>query len=197
MDREALEERLRALRGGGGFTLRDDHGFPSFEEPRPPTFGGDMAHHSRLDAALHESAHSIARQLLIGDLAEMGIKRRGAYSYPAERRPFDEMAPEHLAKIAVVVEAGIVAERTLCGATGNASIKEYAISDDVRQREGIRRIAGFSDEQMEGFARQAAELVEAHETAIRKTATELNRRNKLTGEQVSRLMEKYPPDPEV
>jgi hypothetical protein len=37
------------------------------------------------------------------------------------------------------------------------------------------------------------ELVETHETAIRKAATELNRRNKLNGEQLLRLMEKYRP----
>ena len=46
---------------------------------------------------------------------------------------------------------------------------------------------------MEAFKQEAAELLEAHETAIRKTATELNRRSKLSGEQVLRLMEKYPP----
>jgi hypothetical protein len=147
----------------------------------------------RLDSCLHESAHSVVRQILIGDLGEMGIKKWGAYSYPVERRPLDEMRVEKLAKIAVIVEAGIFAERRLCSDIGNESIKEYAISDDVRQRERIQRIAGFSDEQMTVFAQEAAELVEAHETAIRKTATELNRRNKLTGKQVSRLIEKYPP----
>jgi hypothetical protein len=147
----------------------------------------------RLDFCLHESAHSVVRQLLIGDLGEMGFKKWGAYSYPVERRPLDEMSVEKLAKIAVIVEAGIVAERRLCSDIGNESIKAYAISEDVRQREGIQRIAGFSDEQMAVFAQEAAELVEVRETAIRKTATELNRRNKLTGNQVSRLIEKYPP----
>ncbi len=149
---------------------------------------------SRLDGCLHESAHGVVRQLLVGDLGEMGIKTWGAYAYPTERRPFTEMDAGRLAKIAVVVEAGIVAERRLCGSSGNESIKEHAISDDVRQRDGIKRIAGFSDEQMEGFAREAAELVETYETAIRKTATELNRRSKLTGEQVARIIEKHPPD---
>jgi hypothetical protein len=81
----------------------------------------------------------------------MGFNRSGAYSYPVERRPFREISPEQLAKIAVVVEAGIVAERTLCSDIGNESIKEYAISDDVRQLKGIQRIAGFSDQQMEAF----------------------------------------------
>jgi hypothetical protein len=151
---------------------------------------------SRVDQCLHESAHGIARQLLIGDLGEMGIKKWGAYSYPAERRPLDEMDTDRLAKIAVVVAAGMVAERTLCNGLGNESIKEHAVSDDVRQLKGIQRIAGFSDEQMEVFEREAAGIVRSHETAIRKTATELNRRNKLTGEQVARLMEKHLPDPE-
>ena len=50
---------------------------------------------------------------------------------------------------------------------------------------------------MEVFEREAAEIVKRHETAIRKTATELNRQNKLTGEQVARLMEKHPPDLEA
>ncbi len=149
---------------------------------------------SRVDTCLHESAHSIARQLLIGDLGEVGIKNWGAYSYPVERKPFKEIDADMLAKTAVVVAAGIVAERTLCSDVGNRSIKEYAISDDVRQFEGIQWIVGFSDEEMEAFEREAAEIVRAHETAIRKTATELNRRNKLTGEQVTRLMEKHPPE---
>lgn len=148
----------------------------------------------RLDDCLHESAHSVVRQLLIGDLGEMGIKKWGAYSYPVERKPLDGMEPEALAKIAVVVQAGVVAERTLCGDVGNESIKEHAISDDIRQLEGIQRIAGFSDEQMEAFKREAEELVETHETAIRKTATELNRRNKLSGGQVGMIMAKHPPD---
>ena len=151
--------------------------------------GGDEV--GRVDNSLHESAHSVVRQLLIGDLGEMGLKQWGAYSYPVERRPFDEMDPERLGKIAVVVEAGIVAERTLCSDIGNEGLKEHAVSDDARQLAGIQRIAGFSDEQMEAFAQQAAELVKAHETAIRKVATELNRRNKLNGEQVTRLMETY------
>jgi arginyl-tRNA synthetase len=147
---------------------------------------------SRMDNCLHESAHSVVRQLLIGDLGEMGFKKWGAYSYTVERRPLEEMDAEALAKIAVVVEAGMVAERKLCSNVGNESLKEHAISDDFCQLEGIQRIAGFSDEQMEAFAQEAAKLVEAHETAIRKVATELNRRNKLNGEQVTRLMEKYP-----
>ena len=148
---------------------------------------------NRLDACLHERAHSIARQVLLGNLGEMGLKKRRAYSYPVNRRPLDEMTSEELAKIAVVVQAGIVAERTLCSSMGNESMKQYAISDDLDQLEGIQRIAGFSDEQMEGFAQEAAELVRSYETAIRKTATELNRRNRLNGEQVTRLLEKYPP----
>jgi hypothetical protein len=146
----------------------------------------------RLDNWLHEAAHSVVRQLLIGDLGEAGITQRGAYSYPVERKPLKEIDAETLAKI-VVVEAGIVAERTLCSDVGSKSLKEYANSDDVRQREGIQGIAGFSDEQMEAFAGEAARLVEAYETAIRKTATEINRRNKLTGSQVTRLIEEYPP----
>ncbi len=163
-----------------------------------PMEGIDVARSaSRVDQCLHESAHSIARQLLVGDLGEMGIKKWGAYSYPVERKPLDEMGEDKLAKIAVIVAAGIVAERSLCSDLGNRSIKEHAISDDVRQLEGIRRIAGFSDERMEAFEREAAEIVRAHEAAIRKTATELNRRNKLTGEQVVRFMEKHPPDQEA
>ena len=126
----------------------------------------------------------------------MGIKKWGAYSYPAERRPLDEMDTDRLAKIAGVVAAGMVAERTLCSGLGNESIKEHGVSDDVRQLKGIQRIAGFPDEQMEVFEREAAGIVRSHETVIRKTATELNRRNKLTGEQVARLMEKHLPDPE-
>lgn len=147
----------------------------------------------RIDGCLHESAHSVVRQVLIGDLGEMGFKKRAAYSYPIERRPFTEMDRDRLAKTAVVVAAGIVAERELCSDLGNEFIKEYAISGDVRQINAIQRIAGFSDEELDGFMQEAGELIDVYETAIRKIATELNRRNKLNGEQVMRLMEKYPP----
>ena len=150
----------------------------------------------RVDESLHESAHSVVRQLLIGDLGEMGFKKRLAYSYPIERRPLDEMDRDRLAKTAVVVAAGIIAEQKLCSAVGNESIKEYAISNDVRQLNGIQKIAGFSDEDMEGFTQEAKTLVARHETAIRKIATERNRRNKLNGQQVMQLMEKYPPKEE-
>ena len=71
----------------------------------------------RLDNCLHEAAHSVVRQLLIGDLGEAGITKLGAYSYPVERKPLKEIDAETLAKI-VVVEAGIVAERTLCSGIG-------------------------------------------------------------------------------
>jgi hypothetical protein len=42
----------------------------------------------------------------------MGFMKRGAYSYPVERKPLDEMSRSKLEKIAVVVAAGIVAEES-------------------------------------------------------------------------------------
>jgi hypothetical protein len=44
---------------------------------------------------------------------------------------------------------------------------------------------------MRAFHNEARVLVEAHETTIRKVATEMNRRNKLSGEKVTQLMEKH------
>src|SRR5215212_1085206 len=145
----------------------------------------------RVDDCLHESAHSVVRQLLIGDLGEMGFRKRVAYSYPVERKPFDEMSRSKLEKIAVVVAAGIVAEESLCSDVGNKSLKAFAISDDEAQLDAIQRICGFSAEEMRAFHDEARVLVEAHETTIRKVATEMNRRNKLYGKNVTQLMEKH------
>ena len=135
----------------------------------------------------------MVRQLLIGDLGEMGFKKRAAYSYPVERKPFDEMSKSKLEKIAVIVAAGIVAEESLCSDMGNRALKEFAISDDKKQLDGIQRIGGFSTEEMQAFHDEARMLVETYETTIRKVATEMNRRNKLSGEQVTQLMEKHRP----
>lgn len=145
----------------------------------------------RVDSCLHESTHSVIRQLLIGDLGEMGFMKRGACSYPVERKPFDEMSSSKLEKLAVVVAAGIVAEESLCSDVGNRSLKEFAISDDEKQLDAIQRICGFSAEGTQAFHDEARVLVEAHETIIRKVATEMNRRNKLSGEKVTQLMEKH------
>jgi alpha-ketoglutarate-dependent taurine dioxygenase len=74
---------------------------------------------------------------------------------------------------------------------GNKLLKAFAISDDEKQLAGIQRIGKFSAEEMQAFHEEARALVEAHETTIRKVATEMNRRNKLSGEKVTQLMEKH------
>jgi len=141
---------------------------------------------NRRNTCLHESAHSVVRQLKIGNLHEVGVERRGtSYSYPVERKPFDEMDRDELAKIAVVVAAGIVAETELCSRIGD---QDHAVADDMRQWEGIRRLGGFSDEEMETFMQDATEIVRAHEGVIRKVALELDRGHRLTGEQVTRII---------
>lgn len=140
----------------------------------------------RRNTCLHESAHSVVRQLKLGNLGEVGVERRGtSYSYPVERRPLNEMGRDELAKIAVVVAAGVVAEAELCSSVGD---QNRAVADDMRQWEGIRRLGGFSDEEMETFMREATEMVRAQERAIRRVALELERKHRLTGEQVTRLM---------
>jgi hypothetical protein len=153
---------------------------------------GDMKRIRMMDrrnTCLHESAHSVARQLLIGDLAEVAVVKNGpSYSYPVERKPLDTMDRDELAKIAVVVAAGLFAEAELCSEVGD---KERAVADDIRQWEGIRGICGFSDEEMAAFWEKTERIMRAHENVIRRMAIELDRRRKLTGEQVSRLMEKY------
>jgi hypothetical protein len=102
----------------------------------------------------------MVRQLLIGDLGEMGFKKRVAYSYPVERKPFNEMSKSKLEKIAVIVAAGIVAEESLCSDVGNRALKEFAISDDKKQLDGIQRIGGFSTEEMQAFHDEARMLVQ-------------------------------------
>jgi hypothetical protein len=140
----------------------------------------------RRNTCLHESAHSVVRQLKIGNLHEVGVVRRGtSYSYPAERKPLDEMDRDELAKIAVVVAAGVFAEAELCSRIGD---QDNAVADDERQLDGIRRIGGFSNEQMETFMQEAAEIVRAQDGVIRKVALELDRRHRLTGEQVTRII---------
>ena len=142
---------------------------------------------NRRNTCLHESAHSVVRQLKIGNLHEVGVERRGtSYSYPMERKPFDEMDRDELAKIAVVVAAGVFAEAELCSRIGD---QDNAVADDMRQWEGIRRLGGFSDEEMESFMQEATEIVRAQEGVIRKVALELDRRHRLTGEQVTRIIE--------
>lgn len=141
----------------------------------------------RRNTCLHEAAHSVVRQLLLGNLGEVGVERRGpSYSYPVERRPFEEMDREELAKTAVVVAAGFVAEAELCGRVGD---QDLAVADDARQWDGIRRLGGFGDEDMGEFREEALGLLRTHERAVRRVALELDRRRKLSGEQVSRLME--------
>jgi hypothetical protein len=127
--------------------------------------------------------------LKIGNLHEVGVERRGpSYSYPVERKPFDEMDRDELAKIAVVVAAGVVAEAELCSRVGD---RDHAVADDMRQWEGIQRLGSFSDEEMETFMREATEIVRAQEGVIRKVALELDRRRRLTGEQVTRIIETH------
>ncbi len=144
----------------------------------------------RLNFCLHESAHSVARQLIIGDLGQVGLKKRYAYYYPIERRPYCELSKEELTKIAVVVAAGIAAEYGLCS-SGLGASKERAVSDDLMQFKEIQRICSFSNEEMQAFVEEACGIIESYETVIRKVATELNRKTKLTGEQVTQLMEKH------
>ncbi len=143
----------------------------------------------RRNTCLHESAHSVDRQLKIGNLGEVGIERKGtSYSYPVERKPLDEMDRDELAKIAVVVAAGVFAEDELCSSIGD---QYHAVADDMRQWESIRRLGNFSDEETETFREEASRIVRAQERAIRRVALELDRRQRLTGEQVTRLLEAH------
>ncbi len=143
----------------------------------------------RRNTCLHESAHSVVRQLKIGNLGEVGVQRREkSYSYPLERKPLDEMDRDELAKVAVVVAAGIFAEDELCHRIGD---QNRAVADDLRQWEGIKRLGDFSDEEMEKFMQEATEIVRAQERVIRKMASELDRRQRLTGEQVTRIIETH------
>jgi hypothetical protein len=143
----------------------------------------------RRNTCLHESAHSVVRQVKIGNLHEVGVKRRGiSYSYPVERKPFDEMDRDELTKIAVVVAAGVFAETELCSRIGGQG---NAVADDMQQWEAIRQLGDFSDAEMETFMQEATELVRAQEGVIRKMALELDRRHRLTGEQVTRIIETH------
>lgn len=143
------------------------------------------------NACLHEAAHSVARQVLIGDLGETAVVKKGvSYSYPIERKPLGEMGREHLSRIAVIAAAGITAEEELCKRVGDQA---GAIADDVRQIDGIQRIGGFSDEEMREFRDEAEELVRAHEVVIKKIAGELRRSEKLSGERVSEIVRVYRP----
>lgn len=135
------------------------------------------------NACLHEAAHSVVRQLVLGNLGVTGVEERGSsYSYPVECKPLVELERSELSKVAMVVAAGIFAEDELCKKIGN---QNEAVSDDIRQWEGIRRIGDFSKEEMKTLGQEASRLVREHEKAVRKVALELDRKRKLTGEQVS------------
>ena len=141
----------------------------------------------RRNTCLHEAGHSVARQLLLGDLGETGLGYKSpSYSYPVERRPFSEMTKERLGKTAVVVAAGLVVEEAWCIDTG---MKDQMVTGDMQQWEAVQQIGGFSDEEMGAFWDKATEIVRVYEGVIRRVALELDRRKKLTGEQVSRLIE--------
>ena len=76
----------------------------------------------------------------------------------------------------------------LCSRVGD---QDHAVADDMRQWESIQRLGSFSDEEMETFMREATEIVRAQEGVIRKVALELDRRRRLTGEQVTRIIETH------
>ncbi len=85
----------------------------------------------------------------IGNLGEVAVECRGtSYSYPVERKPLDGMDRGELAKIAVVVAAGVFAEDELCSSIGD---QDHAVADDMRQWESIRRPGNSSVEEMETF----------------------------------------------
>lgn len=152
---------------------------------------GDMKRLREMDrrnTCLRESAHSVVRQIKVGNLGEVSVVRGSAYSYPVERKPFAEMERDELSEVAVVVAAGIFAEDELYSKIGD---QDVAIADDLRQWHGIQQLCGYSDEEMKAFSDEAAELVRDYEYVIRRVALALDCRNKLSGKEVSRLMERY------
>ena len=96
----------------------------------------------RRNTCLHESAHSVVRQLKIGNLGEVRVERRGtSYSNPVERKPLDEMDRDELAKIAVVVAAGVFVETELCSRVGdqnNAVARHAAVGGHPATRWFLR-----------------------------------------------------------
>lgn len=140
----------------------------------------------RLNNCKHEAAHSVVRQILLGDLHETCMKRGNAYTSSADSTSFTDMSRGHLAKIVVIAQAGIVAEYELCDEVEVS--KEWATADDVDLLKAIQIFAGFTEAEMSGFRQQARDMVAEHERAIRKVAKELNIKKKLSGSQVSKLM---------
>jgi hypothetical protein len=123
----------------------------------------------------------VVRQLLLGNLGQMGFKKQLAYAYPVERRSYTAMSRDELANIVVVIDAALVAKETLCSRPAVAA----EIADDIKQRESIKRIAGFTDDEMKAFRTQAEELVAEHADTIRRVAKAFSQRGRLSGQQVN------------
>ncbi|MDP9439268.1 MAG: hypothetical protein M3P49_11060 [Actinomycetota bacterium] len=138
-----------------------------------------------MSAALHEAAHSVVRQTLIGNLTRVWVndKGEGKSEYP----PIDHatLSRDELAATAVVILAGVHAERRLIPAH---QLTEAVIKADLAQARTATRLGGFSDDEMKALDEQAGRFVTEHEPSIRTVAKRLNLCGRLRGAQVSEIM---------
>ncbi len=118
----------------------------------------------RVNAALHEAGHAVARLHLFGDLSKVWVNSKGggATEYPEMHLP---TTPESALKaLAVFVFAGAAAVRRLGPAH---SRPDYGLESDMQQLSAIAYFGGFSPAAMMGFADDASRFVVDHESEIR------------------------------
>ena len=133
---------------------------------------------------MHEAAHSLARQELVGDLMKVWVNDKGGGK--SEHPPIDigTLSGQQLADLAVIIFAGVHGEREL---VPKHALTEQIIALDYQQARQVQKYGEFSDEKMEELKQIAREFVLAHEKKIRAVAKELNLRGRLRGEQVNKI----------
>lgn len=138
----------------------------------------------RSSAALHEAAHALVRQELMGDLKRVRVNDKGAGK--SEHRPVDlsTLSGQQLANLALIIFAGVHVEKELIP---EHALSEWVIALDIEQAQKVQRWGQFSDEKMEELKEDAREIVLAREREIHAVARELNLRGRLSGEQVTEI----------
>lgn len=139
----------------------------------------------RSAAALHEAAHSVARQSLIGNLTRVWVNDKGGGKSEHPLTDLTTISQDELAATAVIIFTGVHAERRLIAAH---KLTEVVSALDLEQARTVARVGGFSEDEMRALVEKAGCFVDEHEAEIRTVAKRLNLCGRLRGAQVSEIM---------
>lgn len=152
------------------------------EVPTPDKFGPS-------DTAWHEAAHAVVAIAQGTKVDHIALRRDGGGYCQAET--FDDLRRRGLTAAQAARRRAIIA---LAG--GLASPETHASpSDESNARNAIASAGGGGEMWLE-CRQQASNLVTRHRKAIRDVALALDRRTRLSGDQVRRLMKGLPLQPE-